>query len=99
MDFIEARTFPLHLFGCTILTGTMFLLQEFEGLPDLDSYGASDHHPNLPSDLGVIMSQEKMEGFRAAFWCVFLFTLKPTVRALTHSHELVETSSVLLWYG
>jgi hypothetical protein len=33
----------------------------------MDGYGDSDHHPDLPSDLGVMMPHEKMERFLAAF--------------------------------
>jgi len=38
----------------------------FEELPDLDGDDDSRHHPDLPSELGVMMPQEKMERFLAA---------------------------------
>ena len=37
----------------------------FEELPDLDGNDDSDHHPDLPSELGVMLAEERMERFLA----------------------------------
>jgi len=44
----------------------------------------SDHHPDLPSELGVMPAEEGMEKFLAGLWCLVPLVLKPEACVLFH---------------